>query len=80
MQPIDTAGKGIEAILELKAENRQLRNDLEKMTIARGATEKILDFYTSESRKLQQQSQDYKMLAGLILWVWAGFMGIVVYG
>lgn len=87
MQPIDIAGKGIAAILELKEENRQLKNDLHNMTIAKEGAFKMLNDMQERLRaqrkeldKTQNESEDYTMLAVVILVVWMGYMRFVING
>lgn len=87
MKPVDTAGKGIAAILELKDENKQLRNDLERMITARNGAFSMMEslieqikVLRGEQVKRQHESQDYSMLAGLLLFVWLGFIGLVING
>lgn len=84
MKPLDTAGKGIAAILELKEENEQLKRDLENMTMSRNAAFDMIGDYSREKQKLElkikHESEDYSMLAGLMLIVWLGFIGLVING
>ena len=84
MKPLDAAGKGIAAILELKEENEHLKRDLENMTTSRNAAFDMIEDYSREKRELEMrikhESEDYSMLAGLLLIVWLGFIGLVING
>ena len=84
MKPLDAAGKGIAAILELKEENEQLKRDLKSMTTSRNAAFDMIEDYSREKRELamriKHESEDYSVLAGLLLIVWLGFIGLVING
>lgn len=84
MKPIDTAGKAIAEILRLADENKQLKIDLENMKQSRNAAFDMIEMYVKEKHerelKIKHESQDYSMLAGLILFVWLGFIGLVING
>ncbi len=84
MKPLDTSGKGIAAILELKEENEQLKRDLKNMTISRNAAFDMIEDYSREKQKLElkikHESEDYSIAAALLLIVWLGFIGLVTNG
>lgn len=84
MKPLDTAGKGIAAILELKEENEQLKRDLKNMTTSRNAAFDMVGDYSRGKRELElrikHESEDYSIAAALLLIVWLGFIGLVING
>lgn len=84
VKPIDTAGKAIAEILRLADENKQLKRDLELMKQSRDGAFDMIEMYVKEKHerelKIKHESQDYSMLAGVVLLVWLGFIGLVVNG
>lgn len=84
MKPIDTAGKAIHEILILADENKQLKVDLILMTRAKEGAfqmiERLQEEIKRDRKKIKHESQDYSMLAGLVLLVWFAYMGLVVNG
>lgn len=84
VKPIDTAGKAIAEILRLADENKQLKRDLELMKQSRNGAFDMIEMYVKEKHEreleIKHESQDYSMLAGLVLFVWLGFIGLVING